>query len=149
MSKGSNAHKDLKRRVQLAVGQLPFARCFLRETGAGVVGAKHKRVYDGAQWVDGWVGGQRIKFGIEGGADLEAFVGPLGRHVEIEIKTGDGRLSTPQRRFRDAVEPFGVIYIEGRSVEDVVAQICAINERDTRILAAYDAAYSPREGNDG
>lgn len=59
-----------------------------------------------------------FKSGLTGSSDILACI--KGRFVGIECKTGTGTLSTPQRRFRDAVVRHGGIFIEARSVDAVV-----------------------------
>lgn len=46
---------------------------------------------------------------------------PRGVHFEIEVKTGTARLSTAQRKRRKQIQRLGGIYLEARSVEDVVS----------------------------
>lgn len=132
----SDAHKSLKREVALAIGQLPFARAFIRETGQGHVGARRvtARLMSG-EVTDVMLGGQTIRFGIVGAADVEAFVGPLGRHVELECKTGTGRLSDEQEMFAAAVRPFGVVFAVVRSAAEAVEIVRKIHEDDARLAA--------------
>lgn len=141
MSIGSNAHKNLKRAVALAIGQLPYARAFLRETGQGRVGGRRTpaRTLAGGEVVDAYVGEQPMKFGVVGGADVEAFVAPFGRHVELEIKTGTGAQSEDQRMFAAAVQPFGVSYVVVRSVDEALEAVRSIHERDTALAVAAGA----------
>ena len=135
MTTASDAHKNLKRAVTMAIGQLPYARAFLRETGQGRVGGRRvpARTLSGGEVIDAYMGEQRIKFGIVGGADIEAFVAPFGRHVELECKTGTGEQSPEQKMFSRAVAPFGVRYIVVRSVEEAVAAVKAIHDEDTEL----------------
>ena len=44
----------------------------------------------------------------------------VGIHIEIEVKTGKGRLSAQQKKRRVMVDEFGGIYLECRSVEDAL-----------------------------
>lgn len=129
-------HKNLKRQIALAVGTLPYARAFLRETGQGRVGGRRvaARVIASCEAVDAYLGESPIRFGVIGGADVEAFVGPLGRHVELEVKTGKGAQSPEQRMFAAAVAPFGVRYVVVRTVEEAVEAVRRIHEEDTALL---------------
>lgn len=43
-----------------------------------------------------------------------------GRFFAIEVKAKNGRLSTYQKLFRDRLEHAGGVYIEARSVDDVM-----------------------------
>lgn len=131
----ANAHKALKRAVAMAIGQLPFARAFVRETGQGRVGGRRHaaRVIGTGDDVDAYLGEQPIRFGIVGAADVEAFVAPLGRHVELECKTGKGKLSDEQIMFSRAVRPFGVTYVEVRSVEEALEAVRRIHAEDLAI----------------
>lgn len=46
-----------------------------------------------------------------------------GRAVAIEVKTPNDRLSPAQRKFRDAWERAGGIYIEARSVDQAMREL--------------------------
>lgn len=140
MSRSSAAHKALKRRVALAVGQLPFARAFVRETGQGRVGGRRSTARNvHGEVVDYYDGEQPIRFGIVGGADVEAFVAPFGRHVELECKTGTGKPSAEQALFSRAVLPFGVRYLVVRDEAEAVDAVWAIYEED--VAAAQRAGF--------
>lgn len=143
-----NEHKALKRRVALAVGQLPFARAFVRETGQGRVGGRRIQARTSkGEVVDCYEGEQQIRFGVVGGADVEAFVAPFGRHVELECKTGRGELSDVQVMFSRAVVPFGVVFAEVRSVEDAVALVTRIHNEDVEIAKRAELVVdTPRVG---
>lgn len=67
--------------------------------------------------------GKPFKSGLTGSSDILACI--HGRFVAVEVKTGTGTLSTAQRRFRDAVLRSGGVFVEARSVEDVVAALAA------------------------
>ena len=137
MSAGSDAHRDLKRAIQREVGQLPYARCFLRETGQGVVGGRRTSLWDNRKQrqVTAWIGGSVVRFGVVSGADLVAVVAPLGRHVELEVKTGSASPSKKQRMFGVAIEKFGAVYRVVRSVEEALAIVSAVNAADKKLLA--------------
>ena len=61
-----------------------------------------------------------IKFGLSGMADIAGIKAPLGRAVEIELKTKTGRQSQSQKDWQAAVERAGGIYILARSRENIV-----------------------------
>jgi len=94
------AHTDLVRSILLAVS--PLGLCWSNDTP----GLAYTR------------DGKPFKSGLTGSSDILACI--KGRFVGIECKTGKGQLSTPQRRFRDAVERHGGIFIEARSVGQVM-----------------------------
>jgi hypothetical protein len=48
-------------------------------------------------------------------------VGPNGRRLEIEVKTGTGRLSDSQKNFRDMIMDLGGLHIELRDLKDLDA----------------------------
>lgn len=57
--------------------------------------------------------GRFIRFGLLGSTDIVGFT-CQGRAVYIEVKTGSGRLSKDQIKFRDMVKKNNCIYIEAR-----------------------------------
>lgn len=93
------AHTDLVRSILLTISPLGLA--WSNDT----VGLAYDR------------NGRPFKAGLTGSSDILACI--KGRFVGIECKTGKGQLSTPQRRFRDALAKAGGIFIEARSVADV------------------------------
>lgn len=62
--------------------------------------------------------GQAVKIGVPGAADI---VGETkdGRALAVEVKTGSGRLSPEQIKWRDAFVSRGGLYIEARCIDDV------------------------------
>ena len=66
--------------------------------------------------------GAVLKFGIKGQADISGIT-DTGQRIEIECKTGKGRLSKEQKRWRAMIEKFGGVYVLARSVEDVEREI--------------------------
>jgi len=96
-------HTDLVRNVLLAIS--PLGLCWSNDTP----GLAYTRE------------GKPFKSGLTGSSDILACI--KGRFIGIECKTGKGSLSTPQRRFRDAVLRNKGIFIEARSVDDVVATL--------------------------
>ena len=97
------AHTDLVRSILLELS--PHGLCWSNDT----VGLAYDR------------NGRPFKAGLTGSSDILACI--KGRFVGIECKTGKGSLSTPQRRFRDAVARAGGIFIEARSVDQVKADL--------------------------
>ena len=62
---------------------------------------------------------RRLKYGINGEADIQGIIKKQGRYLCIEVKTGSGDLSDSQIKFKNMFEKFGGLYILARSVEDV------------------------------
>lgn len=67
--------------------------------------------------------GNPIKIGIEGQADLSSIFGPIGKRIEIEVKTGTGRQTEAQHRWQRMIEKHGGIYILARDIEQVKEEI--------------------------
>ena len=96
------AHEDLVEDVCKALSDLG-ALCWKHPTGEapGLRG--------------GWV-----QFGLRGSGDIIAVLPPDGRFLSVEVKTGSGRQTGPQRNFQRAVERVGGRYVVARSVKDAV-----------------------------
>jgi hypothetical protein len=62
----------------------------------------------------------RVSYGFVGQTDLSGIRGPDGKGVYIEIKTGTGRLSAVQKKFREMIISHGGIHIECRKLEDLI-----------------------------
>lgn len=62
-----------------------------------------------------------IAFGLPGSADILGAVGPHGRMIALEVKSGNARQSPQQRNFERAVARVGGAYGVARSVADAVA----------------------------
>lgn len=60
-----------------------------------------------------------VLFGLKGEADIQGIL-MGGRAIAIEVKTGTGSLTPEQIAFKNMWEKFGGLYIEARSVEDVL-----------------------------
>lgn len=93
-------HQKLVDDILFAVGSLPRVRAWPRQVGFDYL--------------------RKIKFGLEGETDIDGIIAPSGRKLCIEVKTGTGRLSAAQKRYRDMVVKFGAVYVEARSVQDAV-----------------------------
>lgn len=112
-----NNTKDHQRLVDdllYAFGSRPDVRCWPRVVGvAFAVGT-----------------GNPIKYGIVGESDIDGIVKPCGRRLCIEAKTGKGKLTAEQIKFREMIINFGGIYIEARSVEQALREFgLALGER--------------------
>ena len=60
-----------------------------------------------------------IKFGVVGQADISGIMKPNGRRLEIEVKTGEGKLHDGQKNFKAMIEAYGGLHIECRSIADL------------------------------
>lgn len=102
----SIAHDQLRDEILLAVGSSGLARVWKYEVGLF-------RLYHSSQ---------PVRLGMEGVTDI---IGILknGRFVGIEVKTGSGKLRESQKNFKNMIQKFGGLFIEGRSVSQVMAEI--------------------------
>lgn len=62
--------------------------------------------------------GQPIKVGVPGAADIIG-VTARGQALAVEVKTGTGRLSPEQKKWRDAFCAHGGLHIEAHNLDDV------------------------------
>lgn len=103
----THAHQELVDQILIAVGSHPRVRLWPRRVGVAIpLGKQHP-----------------VRFGIPGETDLQGIIAPWGRLLAIEVKTGSGRLSKDQARFRNMIEKFGGLYVEARSVEDALQAV--------------------------
>lgn len=107
-----NEHTELVKAILLAIGSRSDARVWVHNVGV----ARHRNA-------NGELG-RVVKFGFKGQADLSGIVAG-GRRLEIEVKTGTGRLTSEQAAFGQMIRRFGGIHIVARSVEDAVSQLDA------------------------
>ena len=71
--------------------------------------------------------GARVRANVNGCADIVGIY--FGRGVAIEAKYGTGRLNDDQKSFRSAVIRAGGLYVVGRSVEQVLAELATVAPR--------------------
>ena len=57
------------------------------------------------------------QYGLAGSSDILGVIN--ARAIAVECKTGRSSLSTKQRRFRDAFQRAGGVFVEARSVSDL------------------------------
>lgn len=69
------------------------------------------------------LGGRTTRFGTPGQADIRGIVAPIGRLVEIEVKSRTGRQSEQQKKYQAMLNSLGAVYILARCVEDVWAML--------------------------
>lgn len=104
-----NAHTELVNNLLIALGSRPdLGKFWKRNTGAFKTDEGHY-----------------IKYGLTGAADIEGLL-VSGRHIEIECKTGTGRLSSAQQNFKAMILKYGGVFIEARGIREVLSEIEAI-----------------------
>lgn len=96
-------HQQLVDDILFAIGSMKEVRVWPRQVGFDYL--------------------RKIKFGVEGEADIQGIIAPNGRMLSIECKTGTGRLSAAQKRWRAMVEKYGGLYIEARSLNQVIDEV--------------------------
>jgi hypothetical protein len=97
------AERSIQRDIQLRFGALPWLRLWRMNVGMGKT-----------------LGGQMVRFGIPGMADLTGLVA-CGRRLEVEVKGPDGRQSADQRTWERVVTGLGGLYCLARSTDDLQA----------------------------
>lgn len=100
-------HTALVEEIVLALGQLPDVLVWKNATGVGRT----------------LTGERRIRFGLVGSSDVLALVGPRGRFLGLEAKTGLAVQSKQQKAFQRAVEAVGGVYVVCRSAADALAGV--------------------------
>jgi hypothetical protein len=100
---------DLMRQILVAVSAIP--------------GAVFWRVNVGV--FRSFSGRETVRCGIPGQSDIAGCY--RGRHVEIEVKTGTGRLSPEQRRWKMAVERAGGIWVLARTPHDALFALATLD----------------------
>jgi len=70
-----------------------------------------------------------VRAGVKGCADLTGILAG-GRRLEVECKTGTGKLHGSQPAFRDMILAMGGLYIVAQSVEDCREQLAAEGYHD-------------------
>lgn len=64
------------------------------------------------------LGGQMMRFGVPGMADLTGLVS-CGKRLEIEVKAPEGRQSVEQKVWERVIVSLGGLYCLARSTDDV------------------------------
>lgn len=67
-----------------------------------------------------------LKYGLVGSADITGIIGPHGKRLEIEVKTGNAQQSRTQRNFELMILSRGGIYILARSVLDALKGVANV-----------------------
>lgn len=125
---GRNEHEVLENAVLVALSKLPYVRVWKNETGALPLYQKDSAGHTILDETGEPVVHRYIHYGLPGSGDLTGLVvrGGVGARLEIEVKTGSGKLSKDQRLFRAMILSMGGYYIEARSVEQVLSEVEAI-----------------------
>lgn len=103
-------HQRLVDDLLFAVGSLPYARVWKQITGT------FKTLH----------GNRIVKIGLPGQADIGGIVRTAsgsGVRLEIECKTGGGKLNADQMKYRDMILTFGGVYIQARDIESVLQTV--------------------------
>lgn len=130
----SNAETDIMRSVLVAVSALPGALFWRQNTG----------VFKSLS------GRETVRCGIPGMADLGGVY--YGRAVQIEVKTPIGRLSSDQKRWKDAVERAGGIFVLARNPADALETLAALTDAQSHGLPIpihKQPADAKSDGNGG
>lgn len=98
----SKLHQEFLDDILFAVGSLPNVRVWPRFVGL-------VRAYDSYEKI--------FRVGIVGESDIDGIIAPSGRKIGIEIKTGSGKLSKEQIKYRDMIKKFGGVHIEARLID--------------------------------
>lgn len=67
--------------------------------------------------------GRVVAYGNKGHGDIGGVIGPVGKALSIEVKTGKAREQENQRLFGAAFERAGGVRIVARSVDDAINAI--------------------------
>lgn len=65
------------------------------------------------------IGKRFVRFGVAGLPDVLAVLGPSGRIIGIECKSGRGRLTVEQQAVRDNLTEAGGVYLVVRNLQDL------------------------------
>lgn len=101
----SKAHHKLVKDIVIELSRDPNIRVWENPTGVARDIEDDERV---------------IRFGLKGSADIIGVMGPHGKILCIEVKTGSAVQSTRQINFMNMIRERGGVYILARSVQDAV-----------------------------
>lgn len=124
MSDRSPAHTNLVNEILVS----------LSTAGALVINNKTGALYDRQ--------GRLVSFGQPGSPDIIAIVPPNGRFLGVEVKTGQGRPSPVQKRWRAAVLERGGVYVVARCVEDAMLALQHIRSAGNAIIIPIADAHA-------
>ncbi len=71
--------------------------------------------------------GDMVKFGVKGSADILGVVGPYGKFIALEIKTGRAVQNREQVNYERVMTDIGALYFVVRNEEDLgrIYDFCA------------------------
>lgn len=98
----SKDHQKLVDDILFAVGSMSNVRVWPRQVGVTSIE------------------GRVIAYGLPGETDIQGIIAPQGKMLCLEVKTGKGRLTEPQERYRDMIVRFGGVWACCRSVKDAM-----------------------------
>jgi hypothetical protein len=104
----ANAETDLMHAIMIAVSALPQSLWWRQNTG--VFQTMDRRSV--------------IRCGVPGMADIGGMF--RGHAVQIEVKTSSGRLSSDQKKWKDAVERAGGFFVLARNPADALSVLAAL-----------------------
>ena len=107
----SQEHTDILYKTLLLLGALPFCRIWRNETGM----ALNIRTME------------PLKYGLVGSSDILGILAD-GRLLCIEIKSGNAKQSSDQKKFEAMIRRFNGVYIVARSPESAKKQLTEIWE---------------------
>jgi hypothetical protein len=114
------SEKEIQQRILLALGALPFIRCWRQQSGMFFTAT-----------------GQACPIGVIGCADLRGVMAPYGTVIEIEVKSETGRQSEQQKKYQAMITAMGGHYLLVRSVKDCIERIerihASLTERTTAL----------------
>lgn len=86
--------------------------------------------------------GRVMKFGLAGQADIAGVY--KGRHVEVEVKTQQGRLSKRQLWWRNAIESVGGVYVVARRPSDALEALRKLED----VRSSSETPFAVSAGKD-
>lgn len=105
----------VQREIQLALGSRPDTRVFRVNSGKWFhVDRPCPACREHGRWITGAPAGT---------ADLLGVHGPAGRFLAVEVKSDSGVQSDQQKRFQEAVEVRGGLYVVARSASEAEAAL--------------------------
>jgi hypothetical protein len=84
--------------------------------------------------------GSHVRFGLPGSPDIIAVVGPNGRFLGVECKTGGATASKRQKLFREALTRRGGVYVLVRHPDDALAAVEHIRSAPVILIPIKDNA---------
>ena len=111
-------HEKIVRETLLAVGRLPFFRCWRNETGVALTFSEPHRPF---------------AYGVKGSGDILGILAPSGRFVSLEIKSGNATQRESQKNFEAMTIRMGGLYFLVRNANEALSFITHAHARDTEL----------------